>query len=74
MSTPLEAGDKLLSVKKIDLTRILLCLKQARHLLEAGRQIAAKAHDKPLETRLSERVAVMDSDIQHVGFQRDEMP
>ena len=56
--------------KKVDLTRILIFLRQARQVLDSGRLIAAKADDEPLTTRLTERVAVLDMDIQHVDALR----
>lgn len=57
-------------ITKIDLTRILVYLKQARHLLNSGREIAAKAEEEPLNTILTERVAAVDGDIHHVDALR----
>ena len=60
-----------LPITKSDLTRILQRLRQARHLLDAGREIAAKADNKPLATLLSERVAAIDGDIRRVDSLRE---
>jgi len=54
------------------LTRILQRLRQARNLLDAGREIAAKAEDKSLATLLSERVAALESDMRHLHALRDD--
>ena len=59
-----------LPITNVDLTRILQFLKQARHFLDSGREVAAKAEDKPLATMLSERVAMVDGDIRHIDALR----
>ena len=54
----------------VDLTRILIYLKQARNFIDSGCVIAMKAGDQPLAEKLRERTTLLDGDIQHVDALR----
>jgi hypothetical protein len=47
------AGDKTVPLTKIDLTRILIYLKQARNFIDSGRVVAIEAGDQPLAERVN---------------------